>query len=595
MAESAGSALTWPDFAILAASLAALVVIGGAFSREQQATEDFFLARRRIPWWAACLSFLATEISAVTIIAVPATAYSENWEYGQFFVGSSLAKFAVAFLFIPAFYRFNCTTIYEFLLFRFGQASQVTSSIFFFITRLLGSGVRLMAAALAVAVLIGWPLWATIALFTVVSIAYIGLGGVKAVVWTNVFQATMFLLGGALTVGFLVWRTDGGIGAMVGTAAEAGRLSVINWGPAPGAPDFWHRVLTDPNIFWLAILNGFVGSMAAFGTDFDLMQRLLTVETRGESQRTLSLTPLGTLVTLLLYLAIGAGLFTYYAQHPGVSLPRPDEIFPYFIRTVMPVVLRGVMLTAIVLASIDSPLGSLSASFVTDIYRPLIAPGRTARLGFLLLRQDPLARLQDRGGYLRLPPRRLPPGAPHPAAGESRQRGRHDRHGRGQPRAPRARRGRRHRLCLVVAGHPGHGGHHGAGAAALPGARSRPPFTARGGPRAIRSGGGSRTSPGRRPHPPPRRSRVPDRGGLAFGRQVPGLSHDRLGGRALRRTGVHRERGRRRLRPGRARLRRPARRPQSSVRARQDRVLLCGLRGRVDHLRLRPRRVLRAA
>src|SRR5215472_6949456 len=379
MAESAGSALTWPDFAILAASLAALVLIGGAFSREQQATEDFFLARRRIPWWAACLSFLATEISAVTIISVPATAYSENWEYGQFFVGSSLAKLAVAFLFIPAFYRFNCTTIYEFLLFRFGQASQVTSSIFFFITRLLGSGVRLMAAALAVALLIGWPLWATIALFTVVSIAYIGLGGVKAVVWTNVFQATMFLLGGALTVGFLVWRIDGGIGAMVGTAAEAGRLSVINWGPAPGAPDFWHRVLTDPNIFWLAILNGFVGSMAAFGTDFDLMQRLLTVETRGESQRTLSLTPLGTLATLLIYLAIGAGLFTYYAQHPGVALPRPDEIFPYFIRTVMPVILRGVMLTAIVLASIDSPLGSLSASFVTDLYRPLIAPRRTDR------------------------------------------------------------------------------------------------------------------------------------------------------------------------------------------------------------------------
>ena len=379
MAEPAGSALTWPDFAILAASLAFLVAIGGVFSREQRGTADFFLARRRIPWWAACLSFLATEISAVTIIAVPATAYSENWEYGQFFVGSSLAKLAVAYLFIPAFYRYDCTTIYEFLLYRFGQASQVTGSVFFFITRLLGSGVRLMAAALAVAVLVGWPLWATIALFTVVSIAYIALGGVKAVVWTNVFQAGAFLVGGALTVAFLAWRTDGGLGAMLGTAAEAGRLSVINWGPSPGAPDFLRRVLTDPNIFWLAILNGFIGSMAAFGTDHDLMQRLLTVETRGESQRTLALTPIGTLVTLLLYLAIGAGLFTYYAQHPGVGLPRPDEIFPFFIRTAMPEILRGVMLTAIVLASIDSPLGSLSASFVTDIYRPLLAPGRSER------------------------------------------------------------------------------------------------------------------------------------------------------------------------------------------------------------------------
>jgi len=81
-------------------ALGILLAIGFALSREQHDTVDFFLARRRVPWWAACLSFLATEISAVTIISVPATAYSENWEYAQFFIGSSLAKLVVAFLFI---------------------------------------------------------------------------------------------------------------------------------------------------------------------------------------------------------------------------------------------------------------------------------------------------------------------------------------------------------------------------------------------------------------------------------------------------------------------------------------------------------------
>src|SRR6266852_8336918 len=177
------SALTWPDYAILLGSLAALVAMGGAFSGEQRGTADFFLARRRIPWWAACLSFLATEISAVTIISVPATAYSENWEYAQFFVGSSLAKWAVAFLFIPAFYRYEVTTIYQFLLHRFGQRSQVTASIFFFITRLAGSGARLTMTALAVGYLMGWSLVPTIVIFSVVSILYIATGGVKAVVW----------------------------------------------------------------------------------------------------------------------------------------------------------------------------------------------------------------------------------------------------------------------------------------------------------------------------------------------------------------------------------------------------------------------------
>jgi solute:Na+ symporter, SSS family len=369
--------LTWPDYAVVVGCLLALLAIGGVFTREQRETSDFFLARRRIPWWAACLSFLATEISAVTIISVPATAYSENWEYFQFFIGSSLAKFVVALIFIPAFYRYNCVTIYEFLAHRFGQASQVTASLFFFVSRLLGSGVRLMAACVAVAVLMGWPVWPTVALFSLVSIVYIALGGVKAVVWTNVFQASLFLVGGGVTVAFLASQIDGGLGAMYRTAAEAGRLNVINWGPAPGEPDFWRRVLSDPSIVWLAVLNGVVGSTAAFGTDHDLMQRLLTVETRRQSQRTLALTPLGTLVTLALYLSIGAGLFTYYAQHPGAGLPRPDEILPFFVRTAMPEVLRGIMLAAIVLASIDSPLGSLAASFVTDIYRPLLARGRS--------------------------------------------------------------------------------------------------------------------------------------------------------------------------------------------------------------------------
>ncbi|MBI2161489.1 MAG: hypothetical protein HYU25_14125 [Candidatus Rokubacteria bacterium] len=362
--------LTWPDYAVLGCALAVLLVIGFRFTRRQRDTVDFFLARRRVPWWAACLSFLATEISAVTIISVPATAYSENWEYVQFFVGSSLAKFAVAFLFIPAFYRHDVTTIYEFLAHRFGRASQVTASLFFFVTRLLGSGVRLMAAALAVAVLMGWPIAPTIALFVVISILYIAAGGVTAIVWTNVFQALVFLGAGAATLGYLLTQIDGGAGAVLVTAGGAGRLNMINWGPVPGDADFWRRILTDPNIVWVAVLNGLIGSMAAFGTD--LMQRLLTVETRRQSQRTLALTPLGTLATLAIYLSLGATLYTFYAQHPELPLSRADEILPHFVRQVMPGVLRGLMLSAIVLASIDSPLGSLSASFVTDIYRPLL-------------------------------------------------------------------------------------------------------------------------------------------------------------------------------------------------------------------------------
>jgi Na+/proline symporter len=200
---------------------------------------------------------------------------------------------------------------------------------------------------------------------------------VAAIVWTNVFQAVMFLGAGAVTLAFLVTQVDGGAGAIVELAEAAGRLRIVDWGPAPGAPDFWSRLASDPNIVWVAVLNGFIGSMAAFGTDHDLMQRLLTVETRRQSQRTLAFTPLGTLLTLAIYLSLGAGLFAFYAQQGAPPLDRNDEVLPYFVGHTMPAVLRGLMLSAIVLASIDSPLGSLAASFVTDIYRPLLARGRS--------------------------------------------------------------------------------------------------------------------------------------------------------------------------------------------------------------------------
>ena len=167
---------------------------------------------------------------------MPATAYSENWQYVQFFVGSSLAKFAVAFLFIPAFYRYDCTTIYEFLRHRFGAASQVTGSLFFFVTRLLGSGVRLMAAALAVSILMGWPLRSH------ARAVHRGLhrlhrarrrerGGVDQRV-----PGEPVPRGRARHRRLPVSQIDGGLAALYATAAEAGRLSVSTGGPRRATP-----------------------------------------------------------------------------------------------------------------------------------------------------------------------------------------------------------------------------------------------------------------------------------------------------------------------------------------------------------------------
>ena len=373
---ASGSSLTWQDYSVLFVLLVLLIFVGLYCGREEKSTNDFFLGGRTIPWWAACLSFVATEISAVTLIAVPAVAYMENWEYAQFFIGSFLARIVIAFLFIPAFYRYNCTSIYEFLNYRFGPETQIAGSILFFITRLLASGVRLMVACLAVSILIGWSIIPTILLFSVICILYIAWGGIKAVVWTNVIQGLTYVTAGTVAIGFLLTRIDGGAAGVLAIAGAAGKLKIFNWGPNladAGLPVFLKSLFTDPNLLVLATLNGFFGSMAAFGTDQEIMQRLLTVETRKASQKTMLMTPIGSFLVMMIFLFIGACLYAFYTQHPGLPLPaKLDKIFPHFIEQTMPPVMRGLMLAAIVMASIDSPLGSLTSSFVTDIYRPVL-------------------------------------------------------------------------------------------------------------------------------------------------------------------------------------------------------------------------------
>lgn len=366
-----GSLVSWADFSVLFVLLGAMMAVGWGFRKKSATSDEFLLGGRRVPVWAACLSFVATEVSAVTIISVPATAFKENWNYLQFFIGSALARLVIVFLFIPAFYQFHCTTIYQFLGRRFGRATQTAASFFFFVTRLLGSGVRLMAACMALSVLLNVPILPVIVVFITVGVAYMAWGGMRAVVWTNVLQALVFIGGGAAVLAFLQVKVPGGWPALWEAAQTAGRTRLWAWGPAWGASDYFRQWATNPNILWLAIFNGFFGSLAAFGTDQDLMQRLLTVETRRDSQKSMVGTIALSFLVLVLFLTIGTGLFGYYHLFSTLPLPEKlDAIFPHFIGHEMPALLKGWLLSAIVLAGIDSPLTSLATSFVTDVYRP---------------------------------------------------------------------------------------------------------------------------------------------------------------------------------------------------------------------------------
>ncbi|RKY13873.1 MAG: hypothetical protein DRP52_01620 [Planctomycetota bacterium] len=369
--------ITGPDLCIVILSVALLFVISYLFGRGEKDTNDFFLGSRTIPPIVGSLSFVATEVSALAIIGVPATAYSENWRYLQFFMGSAAARIVVCFLFIPIFYKYNCTSIYEYLRHRFGPETQYTGSAFFFVTRLIASGVRLYAACLGVSIIMGWSLAPTIFLFTAVSIVFIAFGGIKAVVWAGAYQAVVFFIAGAVLLGYLIYRTEGPLMSAIQIAVDNGRLSVFDF----------RFDLNQPTTFWAGTANAFFVGLAVFGTDQEMMQRLLTVETRRKSQQTIFMTIAAGFPVLCLYLAIGTGIYIFYQQHPHIPAPdQAKEVLSHFIRYSLPVGLKGLLLAAIILASIDSPLNSLTSSFVSDIYRPVICRSASEKHYLLISR-----------------------------------------------------------------------------------------------------------------------------------------------------------------------------------------------------------------
>ncbi len=370
------------DLTVVSLAVILLFVISYIFGREEKDTRDFFVGGRKVPSIVACLSFVATEVSALTIIGVPATAYSENWQYLQFFIGSAMARIFVAFLFIPVFYQYNCTSIYEFLRHRFGPETQYAGSIFFFITRLIASGVRLYAACLGAGIILDWSLAQTLLIFTLVSAIFITFGGIKAVVWAGAYETVIFFLAGGVLFIYLMLKIRGGLSTAWQIAGEAGRLSVFKF-------DF---DLNNPTTFWAGTANAFFIGLAVFGTDQELVQRLLTVKTRKASQKTIISTILVGLPILCIYLGIGTLLYVFYQQNPGLPAPeKTKEVFSHFVANSLPIGLKGLMLSAIILASIDSPLSSLSSSFVTDIYRPLIKKSATEKHYLLVSRTGVLA------------------------------------------------------------------------------------------------------------------------------------------------------------------------------------------------------------
>ncbi len=352
------------DIVVLVAYLAGVIGLGTYMGRSQRSARDYFLAGHDVPWWAIMLSVVATETSALTFISIPATAYTADFWILQLAVGYLIGRVAVAYVLLPGYFRGELTTAYELLENRFGLATRRFASSIFMVTRAFADSVRIFAAAIPLALITGWPYWQVILLVGLATLVYTWYGGLKAVVWVDVVQMGLYMVGGVAALLVLSDLTPGGWSAISASAAAEGTFRIVHLeGGAAQAT-------------WL--VTGLVGgaflSMATHGVDHLVVQRLLAAPGLAGARKAVIGSGLLVIAQFALFLLVGAGLRTFYG---GRVFENPDEVFPLFIIEGLPSGLSGLIVAGVLAAAmstVSSSLNSLASATTHDLYAP--ASGR---------------------------------------------------------------------------------------------------------------------------------------------------------------------------------------------------------------------------
>ncbi|HEU4565258.1 MAG TPA: sodium:solute symporter [Gemmatimonadaceae bacterium] len=360
-------AFTLLDGAVLLAYLVATTLLGMWLGRDQKDARDYFVASQTIPWWAILFSVVATETSALTFISIPGLAYLADLSFLQVAMGYLLGRIVIAYTLLPRYYEGELVTAYALLERRFGLATRRFASIVFMATRAFGDSVRVFATAIPVALILGpavpqqYVTPVSILVLGVFTIVYTYHGGMRAVVWTDVLQTFVYLLGGVAALWLIGNGVDGGWSRIFADAAAAGKLRLIDT----------YTGIDRPHTLLAGLIGGAFLSMASHGADQLIVQRLLASSSLRDARRSLIGSGIAVILQFALFLVIGIGLWEFYQ---GAAFPKPDEIFPRFIIEVMPPGLTGLVIAAILAAAmstVSGSLNSLAAATTHDIYMPL--------------------------------------------------------------------------------------------------------------------------------------------------------------------------------------------------------------------------------
>ena len=384
------------DIAIILCYLIVMIVIGVYFSKRNKNTDQFTRASGKIPGWAIGLSIYATFLSSNTFLGVPGKAFGGNWNAFVFSLSMPVAAWIASKYFVPFYRSSGEISAYTHLEKRFGPWARTYAVICFLLTQFARMGSIFFGMALTLQALTGFSMASIMIVMSICIIIYTVLGGMEAVIWTEVVQGIIKTLGAVLILFLIVKEVPGGFSKVISIASSDHKFSLGSLSPN----------LTE-STFWVVLLYGFFINLNNFGMDQNYIQRYHTAKSTKQASRSVWLCVAMYVPASLLFFVIGAALYAFYQVHPVLIDPvklqvaaeklgntgssiqiselaaslKPadyaDKVLPNFMVSQVPTGLLGLIISAILSAAMSTISSNMNASatvFTMDIYKKYFRP-----------------------------------------------------------------------------------------------------------------------------------------------------------------------------------------------------------------------------
>ena len=343
--------------------LGLMLPFGYFFMRKNKGIDDYCKGGGRIPWWVNGVAIFAAMLSSITFMTVPAMTFSSSWRLYPMTIAIFILVPIVIYLYLPFYRRLKITSAYEYLEKRFNVFSRVFASAAFIIFMVVRSAIVVYLPALALSVIIGMNLFASIILVGTVTVIYSTIGGVSAVIWSEFIQAVVLVGGALIAVALLIMGTDGGASGVIQIALSNDKFHPFDFS--------WSWV--EP-VFWVTFIGGIVTNLSSYTSDQTIVQKYMTTKDEKAAAHSIWFNGILSVICSTLFYFIGTTLYAYYKSNAAQfdwSLYQNDAVFPTYIVSSLPTGVSGLLIAAIfaaAMSTLSANFNSASTAFVSDFY-----------------------------------------------------------------------------------------------------------------------------------------------------------------------------------------------------------------------------------